>query len=1053
MKRCSYRRITSRIIILLAVGLCLASPARAQFTEVTTITDSLTGVSYSSAAWGDYDNDGDLDILLTGYNGARHAIIYRNDDSTFVDIEAGLTAVSFSSVAWGDYDNDGDLDILLTGADGPTTRTSKVYRNDGEGSFTDISAGLPGVYEGSVAWGDYDNDGDLDILLTGYIGSSIARLYRNDGDDSFTDILVWLDTNYKTAAAWGDYDNDGDLDILLTRSTGGSQIYENDGGSFTPDASIWLQGVFDGSVAWGDYDNDGDLDILLTGNPDSSPYQASKVYRNDGEAGFTDLYAELEIVDNSSVAWGDYDNDGNLDILLSGDYVTSVYQNIGEDSFSDISAELTGVAIGSVAWGDYDTDGDLDILLTGFTAGQSHIAKVYENTSEVINGVPAAPTGLQSEVNQDTVTLSWTIPEDSDETYNLGLSYNLRVGTTSGGDELMSAQATSAGDRLIPALGNVQENLSWNLYDLPDDSIYWSVQSIDAGFAGSAFAVEDTFVIAVPPATPQNLIVGTYYDIGAVPLIWNQNTESDFLRYRIYMDTESVPTTLVDSTSDNAIGETTITITGLTVGTTYYFRVKAVDAGLIESVDFSNEVNMTPALYSLKTDSLALVELYNATDGDNWTNKTDWLTGPVSSWYRVTVTDGRVAEVKPSGNNLSGTIPSSIGDLVNLTILRLETNRLSGAVPTEIDSLTSLTDLRLSDNQLTAIPDEINNLIQLQYLYLKNNQLVALPDLTALTSTLIYVDGNRLTFEDIEPNILVLDDYSPQDSVGAEKDTTVEAGTSLALSVSVGGTANSYQWIRSGQYISGATDDTLMLDPVVESDAGDYVCQIRNSIAGLLRLYSRPNHVTVINTAAPAAPQNLEFVAGDGQVTLTWNKNTESDFLRYRVYSGTAANPTTQVDSTSSITDTTKTLTGLTNDTAYYFRITAVDVAFNESAYSSEVSATPISLSVSDQDALPTEFALHQNHPNPFNPTTTLRFDLPEASDASIVVYDLMGREVVRLVEGHQDAGWQAVVWDGRDARGRAVPTGIYIARLSIIPPTAGATPQETRAMKLVMMK
>ncbi|UCH10823.1 MAG: VCBS repeat-containing protein [Fidelibacterota bacterium] len=1026
--------VPTRIIIVLAVGLCLAAPVMAQvtFTEVTAITDSLTGVSTSSAAWGDYDNDGDLDILLTGSNLAN---IYRNDTGTFIDIEAGLTGISSSSAAWGDYDNDGDLDILLTGYDNTAAANiARVYRNNGNDTFTDIEAGLSGRTYSSAAWGDYDNDGDLDILS---LGSGSGTVYRNDGGIfTTTDAFFSSYTYGKGAGAWGDYDNDGDLDVLVTDQYPNSSIYENDGGSFT--ATVTLPGVYDAAVAWGDYDNDGDLDLLFTGYTGSSRY--TLLYKNTDGVLSNLSNPGLPDVEDASVAWGDYDNDGDLDILLAGWTGSStfarVYQNNGDDTFTDIVAGLNNVSNGSAAWGDYDNDGALDILLTG-----SGIAKVYENTSAVANNLPTAPTGLQSSVNQDTVTLSWNIATDTEPDAG-GLSYNLRVGSTSGGDELMPAHATAAGYRLFPALGNVQENLSWSLYDLPDGTIHWSVQSIDGALAGSAFAAEETFEIAVPPATPQNLMVGTYYDIEAAPLIWNRNTEPDFLRYRIYMDTEPVPTTLVDST--NAVDDTTITITGLTIGTTYYFRITAVDAGLLESVEFSNEVSMTPALYSMKTDSLALVDLYNSTDGDNWTYNTNWLSGPVSSWYRVTVTDGRVAEVELYSSNLSDTIPSSIGDLVNLTILRLDGNTLTGAVPTEICSLTSLINLRLSGNQLTAIPDEINDLTQLQYLYLSNNQLVDLPALTALTSASIRVDGNKLTFEDIEPNIGVLYDYSPQDSVGAEKDTTVEAGTSLTLSVSVGGAANTYYWMKGG-FAVGATDDTLTLDPVGESDAGDYVCRIRNTIAGSLTLYSRPIHVTVINTTAPAAPQNPAAEAGDGQVTLTWNQNTESDFLRYRIYSGTAANPTTLVDSTGSITDTTKTLTGLTNGTTYYFRITAVDVALNESAYSSEVSATPTPLSVSDQDALPTEFALHQNHPNPFNPTTTLRFDLPEAGDVTLLVYDLLGREVVRLADGRMEAGYQQVIWDGRTASGREVPSGIYIARL--------VTTEYSKSIKMLFLK
>ncbi|MEM7537240.1 MAG: VCBS repeat-containing protein, partial [Chloroflexota bacterium] len=118
--------------------------------------------------------------LITGNDGSTYlSKVYRNDAGVFVDISAGLTGVYRSSVAWGDYDNDGDLDILITGNDG-STYLSKVYRNDA-GVFVDISAGLTGVYRSSIAWGDYDQDGDLDILLTGYDDPvAYATIYRNN---------------------------------------------------------------------------------------------------------------------------------------------------------------------------------------------------------------------------------------------------------------------------------------------------------------------------------------------------------------------------------------------------------------------------------------------------------------------------------------------------------------------------------------------------------------------------------------------------------------------------------------------------------------------------------------------------------------------------------------------------------------------------------------------------------------------------------------------------------------------------------------------------------
>ncbi|HEY5479755.1 MAG TPA: VCBS repeat-containing protein, partial [Gaiellaceae bacterium] len=247
------------------------------FPEISAV---LTGVRDSSVAWGDYDSDGDLDILLTGHDGTNPITkIYRNDAGVFTDIAAGLTGVYDGSVAWGDYDSDGDLDILLTGHDG-TNPITKIYHND-DGVFTDIAAVLSGVEWGSVAWGDYDSDGDLDILLAGYTGTTrIAKIYRNDDSDGFTDIGAGLTGVSYGSVAWGDYDSDGDLDILLAGWDGTTprvtKIYRNDGSSGFTSIDAGLTRVYRGSVAWGDYDSDGDLDILLTGHDGTNPI--TKIY-------------------------------------------------------------------------------------------------------------------------------------------------------------------------------------------------------------------------------------------------------------------------------------------------------------------------------------------------------------------------------------------------------------------------------------------------------------------------------------------------------------------------------------------------------------------------------------------------------------------------------------------------------------------------------------------------------------------------------------------------------------------------------------------------------
>jgi hypothetical protein len=405
----------------------------------------LSGVNRGAVAWADYDNDGDLDILLTGSFVSK---VYRNNGSAatpaFTDTEAGLGPVATASAACGDYDNDGDLDILLNGDDESWIPVSKVYRNDGAFSFTDIGAGLMGLNAGSVAWADYDNDGDLDILLTGFETEidwgPHTLLYRNDGTSGFTDIGAGLWDVQRGSVAWGDYDNDGDLDILLTGASPGpghvSRVYRNDGGEFT-DIGAGLPGLAISSAAWGDYDNDGDLDILLTGQTRAKD-PVSRVYRNDGASGFTDIGAGLVAIQRGSVAWGDYDNDGDLDILLTGKAgsgcVSKVYRNDGVLGFADIGADLTNVCRSSVAWGDYDNDGDLDILLAGQSDAGGSVSKVYRNNSAPQLGAVTPSTGSGPAGVTRYFNTTWSDPdgwEDMKHCYfHIGASSSLAGNVT-----------------------------------------------------------------------------------------------------------------------------------------------------------------------------------------------------------------------------------------------------------------------------------------------------------------------------------------------------------------------------------------------------------------------------------------------------------------------------------------------------------------------------------------------------------------------------------------------------------------------------------------------
>ncbi|HOG45025.1 MAG TPA: DUF5719 family protein [Anaerolineae bacterium] len=145
-----------------------------------------------------------------------------------------------------------------------------------------------------------------------------------------------------------------------------------------------------------------------------------------------------------------------------------------------------------MAWGDYDNDGDLDILLTG-NADPGRIARVYRNEVGEANTPPSAPTGLAAVASASTVNLSWTAAEDA-ETQSAGLSYNVRIGTAPGAADVLSPMAVGSGRRLLPQSGNANLGTSAWL-ELPEGTYYWSVQAVDAGWTGGPFADEGSFAI------------------------------------------------------------------------------------------------------------------------------------------------------------------------------------------------------------------------------------------------------------------------------------------------------------------------------------------------------------------------------------------------------------------------------------------------------------------------------------------------------------------------------------------------------------------------------
>jgi hypothetical protein len=508
-----------------AAGVCVASVLAAvvsvgegaaqQFVDTGA---AITPVGHSAADWGDYDRDGDLDLLLCGFAAAGELTkLMRNDAGTLVDSGIAFDGVSGGAVRWGDYDRDGDLDLVLMGIFDPFTET-RIYRNDGAALFTDIGAGLIDAFQCDAAWVDLDADGDLDLTFGGTsLGTGdVFKIYRNDGADSFVDVPTTLPSFHRGSVDWADYDLDGDPDLVMTGLSGGfiprSRLFRNDGDGVFTLISTPLFHAYDGAARWGDFDADGDPDILLTGTGESFSEIVTHVYRNDAGL-FTELGQDLEGAgEGSSIGWGDSDGDGDLDFAATAVFFggTAHFRNEA-GTFIQGGSELRDMCCGALAWADFDGDTDLDLFLSGLPT----TSKLYRNVLSAANTPPAAPGGLAATVNGGAVTLTWSPASDA-QTPSAGLTYNVRVGRAPGGGDVVSPMALASGRRLLVAAGNVGPVTSWSLHDLAPATYFWSVQAIDNAFAGSAFATEGTFVIEGTVATPPWLVGSMIATLGPV---------------------------------------------------------------------------------------------------------------------------------------------------------------------------------------------------------------------------------------------------------------------------------------------------------------------------------------------------------------------------------------------------------------------------------------------------------------------------------------------------------------------------------------------------------
>jgi uncharacterized protein (TIGR02145 family) len=825
----------------------------------------------------------------------------------------------------------------------------------------------------TLAWGEI-----VSVTLTSTIQNSSGSPLTNGFHFQFTVNSALTSANYLTPSVSytantgyfddlysADFDGDGDMDLCTSNGTSISILKNTGNGTFATQVSYPSgSSCCSRSVALyvADLDNDGDLDIATANEFDSKV----AVIKNNGDGTFATPATYVVGGNPWAVFAADLDGDGDNDLILpscNGNNV-AILKNNGNGTFAGVVNYNVGSMHHGISISDIDADGDMDIIAGSHSASNISILKnngdgtfaayVSYTTGAQPWGIVSADIDLDGDMdivtaNNGTNDIS-VLKNNGNGTFASEVRY--AAGTAPSG--LKVADLDGDGDLDICVANYGSSNISIlknNGSGTFSTFATYAVGTNPAGIFTSDLNRDGMLDIVVSTNTTNSVKIffGNLAPIAPISLTaapgnlqinlkWRKNAESDVVKYRIYGGTSANPTTKVDSTT--SISDTTKTIIDLANAITYYYRITAVDGGGLESA-YSNEASATTVTTAITVTDYDS-NIYNTIKiGNQVWMKENLKTTKYNDGTAITHVAGSVTWSGLSTpaycwyNNNFVTYGAAYGAMYNWYVVDAASNGNKNVCPIgwhvpSSDEFTTLTDYL---GGLSVAGGKMKE-----------------------TGTMHWTSPN--TGATNESGFSAL----PSGFLNCTDGTFSNLGIFSIWWSTTPRYSNSDAWIRQTYY-----DNITAYSGCNGFKHGGFIRCLKNN---------------------PASPTNLTATAGNQQVTLIWYKNSETDVVKYQIYGGTSSNPTTKIDSTSNIGDTTKIITGLTNGITYYYRITAVDSAGLVSDYSNSVNTIP-------ENPLPDAAGTISGTGVVCSGSTNISYSVPTISKATSYVWSYSGIDAI----------------------------------------------------------